>query len=148
MIKILYFFTILGFLISGYLTYVHYSLTSYFCPTGNNCNKILTSKYSSIFNIPISLFGAIYFISVFFLIYLINSKKKSFKFLNNLLQFLILVGFLTALVLLYIQIFVLKAICFYCFIVDSILLITPIILILEKKLRNKKFLTIINGLIK
>ena len=57
-----------GFLISLYLTYVHYSSNIYVCPAGNDCDKVLTSKYSRIFGIPISLLGTIYFLMVLILV--------------------------------------------------------------------------------
>ncbi len=107
-----------GLLTSLYLTYIHYSSNLYVCLAGDNCNKVLTSQYSQIFGIPISFFGTIYFLIV--LILLVLKIKK-------LIQILIFLGFVVGLILIYLQMFVLKAICFYCFLVDIILLISPVI---------------------
>lgn len=122
------FFSLSGFLISLYLSYSHYFYNPYVCVIDGNCNKVLTSKYSQIFNIPISLLGIIYF----FILLISNFLSTRFSFFKKIIKFLVFIGFLVGLILIYLQIFILKTICFYCFLVDIILLILPIILILNK----------------
>lgn len=120
---------LVGLLISLYLTYVHYSYSEYFCSVQKNCNKVLTSKYSQIFNLPISLFGVIYFLVLsgawlsfknFF-----NLPTLLVKLFNKFFKPLIFGGVLISLISIYLQIFVIKEICFYCLGIDLILLVLP-----------------------
>lgn len=132
MSKFIYFILIIGFLVSAYLAYNHYFSKSYVCIVNGGCDKVLTSKYSQVFNTPISLFGSIYFLIL--LIFL--SLSKNFRFLEKIVKIFVFIGFFVGLTLIYIQIFVLKAICIYCMIVDTILLISPILFAFNKiKLR-------------
>jgi uncharacterized membrane protein len=53
-----------GLLVSGYLTYEHYSgSTTLACPeTGRvNCAKVTSSRYSEIAGVPVALLGTLYF---------------------------------------------------------------------------------------
>lgn len=129
LIKNLFFILILtGFLISVYLTYVHYSYNSYFCGAEKNCDKVLTSKYSEIFNLPVSLLGALYFL-ILIIIWVFQENILTIKIFNIFFKFLIFVGVLTALVSIYLQLIIIKAICVYCLIIDFILFILPLFLI-------------------
>ncbi|XP_051115443.1 thiol-disulfide oxidoreductase LTO1-like [Andrographis paniculata] len=48
----------IGFLETGYLTYLKLADTDAFCPTGGgSCTSILTSDYSNVFGIPLPLIG-------------------------------------------------------------------------------------------
>jgi len=123
----IFIFALITFFISLYLTKLSYS-TSISCSIFDGCNNVLTSKYSKIFNIPISIFGAIY--SAFFIILFYFENKK----------FLIPLTFIGALIasfLLYLQIFVIKSICFYCTIVDLIFVIIFILILIYFKNLDK-----------
>lgn len=129
LIKNLFLFLVLvGFVVSSYLTYEHYSYNSYFCGVEKNCDKVLTSKYSEIFNLPVSLLGALYFLALI-IIWLFQRKILAIQIFNIFLKFLIFGGVLTALISIYLQLIVIKAICIYCLIIDFILLILPFFLI-------------------
>jgi uncharacterized membrane protein len=63
--------SILGLAIATYLTYSHYSnpsasrLTCYLGGTGSStidCAAVLTSKWSTIFGLPVALYGAVFFV--------------------------------------------------------------------------------------
>lgn len=105
--------TLVTLIFSLYLTKLSYS-TSISCSIFDGCDIVLTSKYSRIFNIPISIFGVIYSILIIFLFY--------FKQIKILLV-LSFTGTLISFSLLYIQFFILKSICFYCTLVDTIFII-------------------------
>lgn len=48
----------IGFLETAYLTYLKLTNSDAFCPTGGgSCTTILTSDYSSVFGVPLALFG-------------------------------------------------------------------------------------------
>src|ERR1700691_4619775 len=63
--------SVLGLGIATYLTYSHYSTPTgapRSCPFSGsgggtiNCLKVLTSSYSSIFGLPVALYGAVFFV--------------------------------------------------------------------------------------
>lgn len=123
----IFIFALITFFISLYLTKLSYS-TSISCSIFDGCNNVLTSKYSKIFNIPISIFGAIYSAFLIILFYFENKK------------FLIPLTFLgasLALILLYLQIFIIKSICFYCTLVDLIFIIIFILILIYFKSLDK-----------
>lgn len=103
-----------GFLDSGYLTWKHYSDTSVICRVFEGCDRVLASVYATIGNTPVALFGVVYY---GFLLYLlaVYLVYKNPMFLKSFAVFS-LVGFLASLWFLYLQIFVIKAFCFYCLI--------------------------------
>ena len=62
----------IGLLDSIYLTYVHYAGIPAACPAIGiiNCNNVLNSPYAVIFGIPIAVYGLLFFIFEFVLLYL------------------------------------------------------------------------------
>ncbi|OGY61032.1 MAG: hypothetical protein A3H06_00965 [Candidatus Colwellbacteria bacterium RIFCSPLOWO2_12_FULL_44_13] len=104
-------FSILGFLDATYLTAEHFLSGPVPCSIGN-CETVLTSRYATIFGIPIALFGAFYYLSVF-LGLVFYRETKDVRVLRVLSYFTIL-GFLTSLFLIYLQLFVIHAICIFC----------------------------------
>lgn len=125
---------LIGFLFSVYLTYVHYFLIdSYLCGVEKKCDEVLTSKYSEFLNLPISLWGVIYFMILIFF-WLLRKNILFIPIFNFFLKFLILGGIFVALVSIYLQLVVIKAICIYCLIIDLVLLILPFSL---KKIYSK-----------
>lgn len=59
---------IIGVVIMGYLTYIHYADTRSFCDIseGVSCDIVTKSLYSEIFGVPISVLGLLYFAAVLF----------------------------------------------------------------------------------
>ena len=113
------FLSLVGSVNASYLTYEHFKYQS----TGSDmvcyvhimgdCNDVLQSKYSEIFNVPVALLGLGYYLFVLSLlvfIYFTKNKTKSFF----LLSLITAVGFLFGLILVYLQLFVLEAVCPYC----------------------------------
>src|SRR5258708_6671099 len=100
-------FVIIGFLDASYLSYEHYtqvippcSLHTWF----SDCGAVLTSKYSVLFCMPVSLFGAFFYISAFFLvIYGIISPHKKILYA---LGFLITLSTITSLYFIGLHIFI------------------------------------------
>src|SRR3989344_7528993 len=91
-------FAIIGFADAVFLTTQHYLGNIPPCSVVEGCETVLTSPYATLLDIPVALFGIL-----FYLIILIKP--------NRLLAFC---GFLASLALLYLQLFVIKAICLYC----------------------------------
>jgi uncharacterized membrane protein len=108
----------LGFLDSSYLTIL--SITRQFppCSVTHGCETVLTSRFASVGPIPLAAIGILYFIAVMILTILIIQGKHRLK---KLLFGLTSAGFITGLLLIYIQAKILHAFCQYCLLVELIL---------------------------
>jgi dihydroorotate dehydrogenase subfamily 2 len=107
---------IIGILDSGYLTYEHFLNVTPPCSTGAfaDCGKVLQSSYAKIFGFPLALLGLIHY-SLFTILSAtqIITKKRSLSFAILVLS---LVGFMSSLYFVYLQLIVIKAICLFCMI--------------------------------
>lgn len=126
----------LGLLDASYLTAKHYSGSPINCSILEGCEQVTTSQYSTIFGIPIALGGAVYYLMIFVLSFLYLDTKNS-KFFS-VIPTLATIGFLASLGLVYLQIFVIKAICIYCMgsAVTSTILFILSVLIIKKNARG------------
>lgn len=121
---------------TGYLTYEHYARVIPPCSTKYffvDCGKVLTSSYSIFIGQPLSLWGIFHysFILLSTLFILLTGKK----IWQTALMFFASLGFLVSSYLLYLQVVMLKAFCFYCIIsaLDSLIIfIISYCLILRK----------------
>lgn len=120
--------SVIGFLLSVYLTYLHYTEGhSAFCTQGSGCDVVRQSGYSSILGIPVALLGAIGYALIFWFSYVSVSRRMRWV----LLYAISLAGFIFSVYLTYIEFFVIKAICPYC--VVSAILITAIFIIIASR---------------
>lgn len=102
----------LGFLDATYLTIIHFRNIIPPCTITSGCEVVLTSKYSVIAGIPVSLLGSLFYLGVMVLcLMLITNYKKVFL---NLFYLAAVVGIMVSLILIYIQGFLLHAFCQYC----------------------------------
>lgn len=101
----------LGFLDASFLTIEHFKNAIPPCTT-NGCEIVLTSKFSTIFGIPMALFGSLFYLSVIILCLLIitNFKEVFLKLFYLLAGW----GFVFSLFLLALQAFVIHSFCQYC----------------------------------
>lgn len=123
-----------GLIDSLYLVFKYYSGSAPECVILIGCDVVAKSQYAEIFNIPVALLGAIYYSAILLLtiIYLKTKREEVFKFA----AYFTIIGFLVSLWFLYLQFFVIKAICFYCLIsaaISTVLFISGIIFIAIKK---------------
>ena len=103
---------LIGFADAGYLTIEHYKNAIPPCSLTGGCETVLTSAYSTLLGIPVSLLGAIYYLIIAVgLFAFIESKNHEVLRVALLLTVL---GFLASIWFLYLQIFVIKAFCVYC----------------------------------
>ena len=117
--------SVIGFLISVYLTYLHYTEgQSAFCSQGSDCDVVRQSSYSAILGIPVALLGAVGYALIIWFNYV--SLARSTRWV--LLYTISLAGFLFSAYITYLEIFVIKAICPYC--VVSALIMTVIFIML------------------
>lgn len=125
----------LGFLDATYLTIAHYSGISLKCTILHGCDIVTTSPYSLIFGIPVALFGGLYYFTILIcsILYFDTKHKTILKFMVPLT----IAGFLASVWFVYLQFFVINALCQYCMlsaITSTVLFIFG--LIINKKLRT------------
>jgi len=97
----------------------------------SSCQAVQDSQYSNTFGISNSIIGIVAFtiLIAITLIHIKNPRKKTKIFLATG----ILIGTIAALHFIYLQIFILKAICPYCMIIDISTIAALIILAINKK---------------
>lgn len=128
--------SIFGLWASSMVLFLYYTLHNPlpFCTLGSqvqassgivvNCYTVLSSKYDSVFGVPLDALAAVYFIINLFLVYLIafgsdRIYRPSFKILFAWRFF----GLALVPYLIYLEVFVLKAICIYCTMMHAAILI-------------------------
>lgn len=108
------FFVFAGMIDTTYLSIKQLSGSAVVCNIYelNSCSTVLSSQYSILFGLPLSMWGLGYYFSLFVFIvtYAASREKKFFKILFGLSIF----GFLFSMRLVYLQIYVLENLCFYC----------------------------------
>lgn len=122
----------LGFLDSSYLTIAHFTGISLRCTVFSGCNQVTTSPYSLVLGIPVALLGMFYYLTILLTtLFYFDTKKAE---LPKFIAWLTCLGFAASAWFVYLQIFVIKAICQYCIIsaVTSTLLFIFGIIIFKK----------------
>jgi len=110
-----------GFVISLYLTLVHFRGYVSPCYVVHGCEEVQTSKYSVILGVPLALLGAVFFALMFYLgIGLLTSSRVLVLRVYKVLAF---AGALALIPLFLLQAIVLKAFCTYCVATEAIMLL-------------------------
>jgi len=110
-----------GFVISLYLTFVHYRGYVSPCYVVKGCEAVQTSKYSVVLGVPLALLGTVFFALMFYLgIGLLTGSRLQVVRVYKLLAFL---GALAIIPLFLLQAIVLKAFCTYCLATEAIMLV-------------------------
>ncbi len=103
---------LIGFTDAFYLTINAFSNTIPPCFIAQGCDVVTTSSYSRLFGIPIALLGSLYYLTLFILgLYYLDKKSLV---IASALPLITAVGFVFSLYLVYLQIFVIGALCSYC----------------------------------
>ena len=102
----------LGFMDAFYLTVKHFTGSALQCSVFDGCDAVTSSKYAEILGIPLALLGALYYLGIFFGAILLHTTKN--RTIAILLSFATILGFLTSIVLVYLQAIVLEQYCEYC----------------------------------
>jgi uncharacterized membrane protein len=80
-----------------------------------NCDMVLGSGYSQVFGIPLELFAVVYFALNLLLVYLIVfGSDRLFKLSLNILFVWRFLGIVIVPYLIFVELFLIKAICVYC----------------------------------
>ena len=82
------------------------------CFIVGGCTTVLTSKYAVFYGIPLTWWGLGFYVSVFLAINIF--EMYGFVLWLKLLSLITSIGLLVSLTLLCLQVFVIKALCFYC----------------------------------
>jgi len=110
-----------GFIDATYVTVKFYLSSPLSCAFFENCNQVINSSYAKIFKAPISLLGAIFYLTIFLLsVYYLDVKRQGAL---KAIFFLTAFGFVFSLYLLYVQAFLLNQFCLYCLVSALISLI-------------------------
>ena len=114
----------LGLIDSVYLFYKSKEDKPLVCPLRSDCNKVLESKWNKMFGVKNEVWGTLYYvflsvILIFILIFQLGVSPEHFAWLLFLILFwlvfvLLFFGALYSSFLVYIQLFKIKEICFYC----------------------------------
>ncbi len=103
---------LIGFADASYLTFTHYSGISPACSVIEGCEEVTTSAYSSVFGIPVALGGALFYLTMMLLSVMTIESKKQCPL--KIAGYLSPAGFLASVWFVYLQIYVIEAICVYC----------------------------------
>lgn len=126
-----------GIVDSVFLTAEHFKGNPVLCLLIEGCDIVLTSQYSVILGIPVPILGLLYYLSIFCFAFFSFIKRK--EIVLKYLSVFSVVGFLMSAWFVYLQIFVIKALCTYCLLstfLSASLFIFGIIFFVNFKKRN------------
>ncbi|MBU1895516.1 vitamin K epoxide reductase family protein, partial [Patescibacteria group bacterium] len=119
------------------LTIEHLSNLVVTCPIFTpHCDAVLTSKFAELWGIPVALFGVLYYLSVFLLLMIVNWQARNLFFV--ILFIATFFGFIFSIILVYIQIWVLSAVCAYCMLsagISILLFSSDLVYMLKEKIK-------------
>lgn len=107
--NILLFFSVVGILISSYLAYTKLTSSSIQCGSHGGCNAVQNSDYSTLFGIPLGVFGMGYYFVLFFVFF-----TEDIKNIAKIRSLLVAWGLLFSTYLTYLEAFVIHAYCLWC----------------------------------
>lgn len=131
--------SVFGLWASSMVLFIYYLLkqTLPFCGTGAqsfggislNCDVVLGSSYSQVFGVPLELFAVVYFVVNLLLVYLIAFASDSvFRRSLNTLFVWRFIGLIIVPYLVFVEVFILHALCVYCTIMHVAIVVDFIII--------------------
>ncbi len=117
--------TVLGLFVAGYLTWSHYSGVPVYCGGSNSCELVNNSRFAFLGPIPVALIGLTGYLII--LVLSLIPPKEDHQWPMLLIFGGSLIGVLLQWYLFYIEVAVLRAICYWC--VTSQTIITLIFLL-------------------
>ena len=106
------------------------------CSLSGGCNEVLTSAYSEVYGIPLSMIGLAFYLTVFSLAVLGAFEESQPERFVRWIFWLSLPGFLVTMGLLYLQGFVIRHFCQYC--LASAAFVTTIFLLSAWPVRSRQ----------
>lgn len=106
--------SLIGFFDAAYLAMEHFRGVPVTCSIFSGCEKVTASRYATIGPVPVALLGLIYYIIILLgAIVFIDTGQREIIYT---LSWFTAVGFLASAWFVYLQLFVIKAVCPYCMI--------------------------------
>ena len=129
--KAILFFSVLALFLSIYIAYETAS-NSQICVIGKGCSVVQNSEYNALFGIKLAYLGLIAFIVLLLISLLVHKKRLSEKYftLSTIL------GSIFAIYFIFLQVFIIKALCSSCLAIDSIMIIIFILELLRIKRKS------------
>ena len=107
--------TLIGLAVSIYMTIFKLTDNESMCIGNGGCSIVNNSPYAVIYGIPVAAFGVGGYLAILVVIILETKAGNFFKQNATMFTFgLTLIGFLFTLYLIYLEIFVIKALCPFC----------------------------------
>ena len=122
--------SLVGICVSGYLSYIHYSGEPIFCGGSNSCELVNASRFAFLGPIPVALLGLGAYIAILILSRIKSDADRQWPAM--LIFGLALIGVMFQLYLSYIEVFVLRAICYWC-VSSQIIILVIFILALPRR---------------
>lgn len=101
-----------GFITSVYLSTAYYTGTPLSCGEISGCNEVAASPYSKIAGVPLATLGILYYGFAIIGAFLFLIKRT--QIFATLLALVTMLGFLASAYFVYLQLYVIEAICIYC----------------------------------
>ena len=126
--------SLLGLADAIYLTVQHVTGQSVRCTIVSGCSEVLSSSYAVVAGVPLAMFGAAAYFSVFSLATL---AAFGYRVAGTLLIPLVMLMFLFSLWLIYLQAFVIGAWCQFCLLSAAITTALTVVVLIGVILRRK-----------
>ncbi len=126
---------LVGMLVAGYLTWVHYAGGGALCAGVGDCETVNTSPYAEVAGVPVALLGLGMYAALFALTLTARARPRAAEPLTAAVFGLSLAGTLYSVYLTYLEVAVIRAICPWC--VVSAVLVTAIFLLTLRQVLNE-----------
>lgn len=129
--KIMWVLILAEVLLAAYQVYLDFNHPNY-CLLGQGCETVKNSVYGSILGVKVSVIGLVAFLGLLAIFIFMDSHMhmpKLFLLAN-------VIGFVMAAYFLYLQFFVLKAVCSFCLFSDGLMLVIAPLSIVNHRNRN------------
>ncbi len=105
----------LGFADAAYLTADHYiSLPLPCAVSGGGCETVLTSQYATVWSVPVSILGILYYLLILFLAIYIYTSDRPLRGAATTILAVTTAGLIASCFFFYLQVAVIHSICLYC----------------------------------
>jgi uncharacterized membrane protein len=123
--------SIIGLLVAVYMTVYKWTNNNAMCLGSGDCDTVNASKYAEVNGIPVALIGVAGYAAILAVLFF-ESRTDFFAENSALLTFgLSLTGFLFTLWLIYVEIFLIKALCPFCLASQTVMTIIFILTIIR-----------------
>jgi len=127
--RLIFILSLLGLGVSSFLFYEYSIAGSIICPTGGGCDIVRASPYSLFLGISIPILGIVFYLAMAVLA-VVRSQASSRKMLFYLQLLIAVAGVGFGIYLTLLEIFVIRAICFWCalsFIISLMILLSVVL---------------------